>query len=81
MEHHDQPHEADRFDAGTGQGTVSEHPDTPTQDRPVLDGSTESAESEASTPNARKGLEDPGLIRHPERQKHDPEFDERFGAE
>ena len=76
MDHHDQPHKADRIDAGTGQGTVSKHPEGETQDRPVLDGSTESAAAEASTDNPRRGMVDPGLIRHPERGKHDPEFDE-----
>lgn len=66
--HHDEkrdaPHKATGRDAGTGQGTSSGPPDTETQDRPVLDGSTESDAAERETVNPRRGMEDPGLVRN-----------------
>ncbi len=70
------PHEADRLDAGNGQGTVSGPPDGETQDRPVLDGSTQGDEAERSVENPRKGMEDPGLIRRPETGEKTPIPDE-----
>lgn len=57
-----------RFDAGDGQGTSPGAPkDTDVQERPILDGSTEPDSVERAVPHARRGMEDPGLIRHPER--------------
>lgn len=62
-EHPDPPHPASRYDAGTGQGTVTGPPyDVEVQERPILDGSTESAESEASVPNPYRGLSDPARV-------------------
>ena len=59
----DPPHEASRFDAGTGQGTVEGPPyDAELQERPILDGSTQSPEAEASVPNPYRGQSDPALI-------------------
>ena len=75
MLYHDEPHKATETDAGTGQGTVEELPHGEHQDRPVLDGSTESPEADASTDDPRRGMSDPGLIRHPERGKRNPEND------
>ncbi|WP_427870365.1 hypothetical protein [Leucobacter luti] len=64
-EQHDKPHEATRFDAGTGQGTVHEFPrGAKAQERPILDGSTESRAAEASTPNPNRGEADPALVTH-----------------
>lgn len=64
-EQHDRPHEATRFDAGTGQGTVHGFPKGPSaQERPILDGSTESPSAEASTPNPNRGESDPALVTH-----------------
>lgn len=61
-EHPDAPHEATRFDAGTGQGTVTGPPhDIAHLDRPILDGSTMSDEAEASVPNPHRGQVDPAL--------------------
>lgn len=60
----DPPHPASRFDAGTGQGTVSgPRWDTELLEHPVLDGSTQSAEAEASVPNPYRGRNDPALVR------------------
>ena len=62
-EHPDPPHEASRFDAGTGQGTVSGPPTgVKFQERPILDGSTQSAEAEASVPNPYRGQTDPAQM-------------------
>lgn len=62
-EHPDPPHTATRFDAGTGQGTVSEsHYGDKTLDHPVLDGSTMSPEAEASVPNPSRGESDPATM-------------------
>lgn len=61
-EHPDAPHPATRFDAGTGQGTVGGPPhDIDELERPILDGSTMSAEAEASVPNPHRGKIDPAL--------------------
>ncbi|WP_449281279.1 hypothetical protein [Leucobacter sp.] len=58
----DAPHPATRFDAGTGQGTVTGPPhDIDHLDRPILDGSTMSDEAEASVPNPHRGQVDPAL--------------------
>ena len=62
-EHPDPPHAASRFEASDGAGTVSGPPhDRPLQEHPVLDGSTESAEAEATTPNPTRGLSDPAMV-------------------
>ena len=62
-EHPDPPHPASRYDAGTGQGTVTGPPyGAALQERPILDGSTESAESEASVPNPYRGVSDPARV-------------------
>lgn len=59
----DPPHAASRFDAGNGQGTVSGPPhDGPLQERPVLDGSTQSYTAEASVPNPYRGETDPAQM-------------------
>lgn len=57
----EEPHAASRFDAGTGQGTVSGPPPGETQDRPILDGSTEGGEAERGTVNPHRGRADPSL--------------------
>lgn len=59
----DPPHPASRFDAGTGQGTVRgpSHAEQ-FQDRPILDGSTQSPEAEASVPNPYRGQSDPATV-------------------
>lgn len=63
-EHPDPPHPASRFDAGTGQGTVTGPPTGSVfQERPILDGSTQSAEAEASVPNPYRGETDPARMR------------------
>jgi len=69
LHHHlvERPHPATRYDAGNGQGTVHRWPQGATQDRPILDGSTQSAVAEREVENPWRGLEDPGLIRHPDR--------------
>lgn len=55
------PHAASRYDAGTGQGTISEIPSGKTLDHPVLDGSTESRVAQSSTQNPFRGHRDPAL--------------------
>lgn len=67
----DKPHPATRYDAGSGQGTVSGPPyGEATQDRPVLDGSTMSPEAERAVDNPWRGIYDPELRRHP---AHEPD--------
>lgn len=62
-EHPDPPHAASRFDAGTGQGTVTGPPyDSDFQERPILDGSTQSPAAEASIPNPYRGETDPAAV-------------------
>ncbi len=59
----DAPHSASRFDAGNGQGTVSGPSwGQSTQDRPILDGSTQDPSAEASVPNPHRGQSDPATI-------------------
>lgn len=70
ISHGDKPHPASATDAGSGQGTVSGPPHGKTQDRPVLDGSTQSRESEREVDNPWRGVYDPELHRHPEREPH-----------
>ncbi|MBL5973105.1 MAG: hypothetical protein D3X82_04820 [Candidatus Leucobacter sulfamidivorax] len=74
-EHPHGVHEATRYDAGDGQGTVSGPPyGTATQDRPVLDGSTLSPEEERGVVNPWRGIYDPELRRHPAHEPHrDPQ--------
>lgn len=55
------PHAASRYDAGTGQGTISRMPEGKTLDHPVLDGSTESKVSQGFTENPFRGRRDPAL--------------------
>ncbi len=65
QEKRDPSHAGSRFDAGTGQGTVSGPPhDGPLQERPVLDGSTQSYAVESTVPNPNRGEDDPGRIAH-----------------
>ena len=71
-----EPHEATEFDAGNGQGTVSGPPKGDVQQRPVMDGSTQSAAEEHSVDNPRRGMEDPGLVRDTETGKKTPTPDE-----
>lgn len=68
----DEPHEATEHDAGDGQGTVTESPSGETLDHPVLDGSTMSDEAEREVDNPRRGMSDPGLVRHPETGEKTP---------
>lgn len=57
------PHVASRFDAGTGQGTVSGPPhEGKLQERPILDGSTQGRVTEATVPNPHRGQDDPARI-------------------
>lgn len=56
------PHPATRFDAGTGQGTVSAPREGAFQERPILDGSTQSNFVEATVPNPYRGERDPSRI-------------------
>lgn len=58
---HESPHEASRYDAGTGQGTISRMPTGETIDHPVLDGATETDEAQRSTENPFRGRRDPSL--------------------
>ncbi|WP_449278841.1 hypothetical protein [Leucobacter sp. GX24907] len=59
----DAPHPPGRYDAGTGQGTAANPPrGDDTQDRPILDGSTQSPIAEASVPNPYRGQADPALV-------------------
>lgn len=58
------PHPATRFDAGTGQGTVTGPPhDSPLQERPILDGSTQNYFAEATVPNPNRGESDPAQMK------------------
>lgn len=60
----ERPHGPSRFDAGTGQGTVSGPPKhTDLQERPILDGSTQSDAVEASVPNPYRGQADPAQMK------------------
>lgn len=59
------PHKATRYDAGTGQGTSHGPPrGVAFQDRPVLDGSTQSYVVEHSVPNPTRGEDDPQSVTH-----------------
>lgn len=65
QERPDPPHPPTRFDAGNGQGVAVNPPlDSGVQERPILDGSTQSAVAEASVPNPYRGQDDPGTISH-----------------
>lgn len=70
VSHGEKPHPASRTDAGNGQGTVSGPPHGETQDRPVLDGSTQSREAEREVDNPWRGVYNPELVRHPDRVPH-----------
>lgn len=69
------PHAASRYDAGTGQGTISKLPHTKTLDHPILDGSTESKVSQSFTVNPFRGLRDPALREWNYSHAHDFEDD------
>ena len=69
------PHEATRFRASNGAGTVSGPPPGETQDRPILDGASE-GESDRDVQNPRRGMENPELVRHPETGEETPTPDE-----
>lgn len=57
-------HPATHFDAGTGQGTVTGPPrDSPLQERPILDGSTQNYVAEATVPNPNRGESDPAQMK------------------
>lgn len=59
----DAPHDATRFEAPAGHGTADGPPyGQEFQERPVLDGSTQSDEAEASVPNPHRGQADPATI-------------------
>lgn len=59
----DPPHEATRFEAPNGQGTSDGPPyDQEFQERPVLDGASQSPEAEASVPNPYRGQADPARM-------------------
>ena len=69
------PHGDSPSEAANGGGTAhSAHGDT--LDHPILDGSTENYADEAAEQNPRLGMEDPGLIRHPETGEKTPTPDE-----
>jgi len=68
--HVEQPRAASHDDPGNGQGMVHRWAEGPTQDRPILDGSRQSAEAEREVDNPWRGIDDPGLIFYPE---HVPE--------
>lgn len=76
---HESPHEASRFDAGTGQGTVSKLPGGKTLDHPVLDGATESGEAQRATLNPYRGRRDPALgewnYSHDHAHEHELEYE------
>lgn len=62
-EHLDPPHGATRFEAPAGHGTAEGPPyGQQFQERPVLDGSTQSSGAEAATPNPYRGQEDPATM-------------------
>lgn len=71
-----EPHDATETEASNGAGTVSEPPEGERLDHPVLDGSTEDYGHEGAQQNPRYGMEDPGLIRHPETGEKTPVPDE-----
>lgn len=59
----DPPHGPSRFEAPNGQGTSDGPPyEQELQERPVLDGATQSPEAEASVPNPYRGVADPARI-------------------
>lgn len=66
------PHGESAHEAANGEGTISHSRHGETLDHPVLDGSTESYVAEAEEQNPRRGMEDPGLIRHPETGEKTP---------
>lgn len=60
----DAPHGPTRFDAGNGQGTVFGPPyGEDLQERPILDGSTQSDAAEATVPNPYRGETDPAMLK------------------
>lgn len=71
-QHGDAPHEATRYESSDGRGTISKLPSGDTQDRAVLDGASESTAAEKDVDNPRRGMSDPGLVRHPETGEKTP---------
>ncbi len=69
-------HEETATEASNGEGTASSPPKGGTQDRPILDGSTVDYGREGRIDNPRYGMEDPGLVRHPETGEKTPTPDE-----
>lgn len=58
------------------QDPEKQDPERDTLDEPVLDGAELSAEAEREVENERRGMSDPGLIRHPETGEKTPTPDE-----
>lgn len=69
------PHAASRYDAGTGQGTISRIPQGKTLDHPILDGATESKVSQSFTDNPFRGRRDPALREWNYSHAHDHDDD------
>ncbi|QAB17005.1 hypothetical protein Leucomu_02915 [Leucobacter muris] len=69
-------HEETATEASNGKGTAASPPKGGTQDRPILDGSTVDYGREAKADNPRYGMDDPGLVRHPETGEKTPTPDE-----
>ncbi|MFV0434857.1 MAG: hypothetical protein ACK5LO_12845 [Leucobacter sp.] len=65
----DPPHPASRFDSGNGNGTIRKSPRGKTLDHPILDGASESWHAEHDVENPWRGVDDPGLVVHPARQR------------
>lgn len=61
----ERPHPESEHDAGTGQGTIRGWTHGRTQEHPILDGSTQNPAVEHDVENPWRGLDDPGLTRHP----------------
>lgn len=74
------PHPATEHEAPNGAGTTGAMPHGATQDRPLLDGSSEYYVPEGEEKNPRYGEEDPGLVRHPETGHKTPTPNEESGA-
>lgn len=70
-EHSLEKHADTGTEASNGEGTA-ESAEGNTQDRPILDGSTEDYAELGEEVNPRYGQEDPGLIRHPETGEKTP---------
>ncbi|WP_449279070.1 hypothetical protein [Leucobacter sp. GX24907] len=62
---------SDAKNSASGTETPSTEPEE-TLDAPVLDGADMSDEREREVDNERRGMSDPGLIRHPETGEKTP---------